>query len=410
MIINNLFFEHNSLSVKLSADVTFRGDKSEKIYLVTDIKNKDFIVNDYSPFLAAVLLPCMKTREDIYIDGPVSRKLLQNTKKIMFLVEKWNVGLKRVKIKAKSITDDRALKPKRTGVFFSAGVDSFYTYLKNKRTVTDLVFVHGFDIPLPNTDLFRKTKRIISKIADDEKRNAVFVKTNIAEVVEKKLVWDFAHGGALAAVALFLRGMMKKMYIAGAVRKDKLFPYGTHPQLDKNWATEKMHITHDGTEYCRLEKIMHRVGKSPLALKYLHVCTQNIKGKYNCSKCFKCLTTMIELVCSRTLAKSKTFEHNINLQDVKNMYYDYSLLYNILGEANLEELIKQKRETDLQNAIAESLRNSKKPRIMKKLFNLAASFDQKYNKRRLYRYVFAMNKNQDRNFVFKFLLQKGVFK
>ncbi len=426
MEVKNISSIRQAKVVTLSADVAFKGSKPERMYFETDVKNKSLIASDYSPFLAAVLLPCMKTGEDIYIDGPVSKKLLQNTKKIMSVVESWNIGLKRVKINChsgldpesieilKQVHDDKKYahdnKSKRAGVFFSAGVDSFYTYLKNKKTITDLIFVHGFDIPLTNNSLFKKMKNINTRIAIEEKVNLITVTTNIAEIVEKKLVWDFAHGGALAAVALFLGSGLKTAFISGAVRSDMLFPYGTHPALDKYWSTENTSIEHVGTEYNRLEKIMNKVSKSPLALRYLHVCTQNIKGEYNCSKCYKCLITMLGLSCARVLDRQSAFDKKIDLEAVKNMYYDYALLYNLQGEANLLELKRQNIYPELQNAIQSSLEKSKKPNIIKKLTKMISSFDQKHNDRRIYRAIFAMNKNQDRNILFKFLLKRGVFK
>jgi hypothetical protein len=422
MVISNKKLQKTKYLITFSAEVAFNGNKAEIIYFETDIKNQSIISADYSPFLAAVLLPCMKTGEDIVIEGPVSKQLLHNTEKIMKLVEGWNVGLKKVNIishpgfvSGSNATTKKMLKQvqhdkKRVGVFFSAGVDSFYSYLKNKRKITDLILVHGFDVPLQNILLFGTVEENVKSVAKEESKNLIIVKTNIAEIVEKYLVWDFAHGGALAAVGLFLSKELGEIYISGAVRRDKLFPYGTHPDLDKLWSTENQTLIHEGSEYCRLEKVMNKVGKSPLALRHLHVCTQNIKGKYNCSKCFKCMTTMIELVCADVLDKSSTFDRKIDLNSVRKMHYDYSLLYNILGEASFEELKKQNREPELQIAIAESLAKSKRMKLSKKIANAVGVWDQKYNKRRLYRWLFRTSKNQDRNLIFKFLLRIGVFK
>jgi hypothetical protein len=236
------------------------------------------------------------------------------------------------------------------------------------------------------------------------------LETNLGVIVEKRLVWDFSHGGALAALALFLRKNMKQMLVPGAVRNDQLFPYGTHPELDKLWSTETLTIQSDGGEHDRIGKITSLVSKSSLALKYLRVCTQNIKGKYNCSRCFKCLMTMMYLEGSNALTKSKTFDRKIDLDAVKKMYYDYKLKYNIQGEMALAMLKKQKKAPGLQEAIAYSLEKSRKPKLMKQLYQSVAKFDQTYNDRRLYQFVFRMNSKQDRNFVFKYLFKKGILK
>jgi hypothetical protein len=412
MVISNISYKKDLKTVTLSADITFSGKKTERAYITVDKKYERFIARDVSPFLAAVLLPCMKSKENIFVEGSVSEKFLKNANEIMKLVVKWKIGLSRIKIRTTATTKD-SFTPKYTASFFTAGVDSFYTYLKNKHKTTTkishLILVHGFDIPLSNKDFFKQVKTTVEKVAKEEKVHAVFLETNLGEIVEKRLIWDFAHGGALAAIALMLRKNLKTVLIPGAVRNDQLFPYGTHPDLDVLWSTEKMKVKSDGGEYDRIGKVTKLVSKSPLALKYLRVCTQNIKGKYNCSRCYKCLMTMIYLEISHALKNAKTFDKNIDLEGIRRMYYDYKLKYNIQGEQALLLLKKKKQNPALQKAIAFSLEKSKKPGLIKHLTQTVAAFDQKYNDRRLYQFVFSMN-NGDRNVVFKYLFKRGLLK
>lgn len=370
------------------------------------------IVADASPFLAAVLLPCMKTGEPIHIEGEVSQDLLINTKKIMELVASWNIGLSPISIAADSVSTEKN-RPTATASFFTGGVDSFYTYLKHKQTkkpINHLIIVHGFDIPLTNESFFKQVAKTVQEVAKKEKITPVFLKTNLGEIIERKLVWDFAHGGALAAVAYFLRGGLQQLYIPGAVRDDQLFPYGTHPDLDKLWSTKTMNVQSDGGEYDRIQKVMSSIAHSPFALKYVRVCTQNIKGKYNCSRCYKCLITMIYLSCADSLHKAGTFTKKNNLNHVKKMYYDYQLKYNIQGEMALAILQEQNREPALQKAIAYSLEQSKKTKLLKRIAKQIATWDQRYNDRRLYQLVFRLNANNDRNFAFKLLFNRGILK
>jgi len=412
MVISNIFLDKDTHYLTLSADIAFRGKSVQRAYFKIDRKNESLVADDASPFLAAVLLPCMKTKENIYIDGNVSAKLLQNTHAIMNLIKKWNIGLTKVKIRCRDVTHDSQM-PKFVGSFFTAGVDSFYTYLKKDKTkekITHIILVHGFDIPLENKSFFKEVKKTIEKVAKEEKIQPVIIETNIGHIVEQRLVWDFSHGGALGAVALFLRGGMKEVFISGAVKNNELFPYGTHPQLDKLWSTKTLSVQSIGGEYNRLEKITNVVSKSPLALKYLRVCTQNIKGNYNCSRCHKCLMTMIYLYYSQALEKAKTFDSELDLTLVKHMYYDYKLKYNRQAEVVLALLKREKREKELQDAINYSLTQSKKPHIMKRMSQIIAQWDQNHNERRLYQFIFNMNAKEDRNMLFKFLLNRGILK
>ncbi len=167
MVISNLSIIKNANFVTLAADISFRGKKTQRAYISVDNTYENFLATDASPFLAAVLLPCMKTGENIYVEDNVSNKLLENTDAIMDLVSGWKVGLKKIKVRVKETTRDTS-QPHFVGSFFTAGVDSFYTYLKHnkkeKDTITHLIMVHGFDIPLSNITLFQEVKATVGKV------------------------------------------------------------------------------------------------------------------------------------------------------------------------------------------------------------------------------------------------------
>ena len=416
MLIEDIKLSKQGNKLVLSASVQFRGQLPEVMYFATDAENIHSIAVDASPFLAAVLLPCMKTGDDIFVRGIVSQKLLSNTKKIMELVSSWNIGLRKTNIYVEYLKTEKVKhlgkNPRKTrkASFFSAGVDSFYTYLKHQNDITDFILVHGFDVPLANKAFFKDVKATVKKIATKENVHPIFVETNLADIIERKLIWDFAHGGALAAVGLFLRKGIQTVYIAGAVKKNELFPYGTHPQLDKLWSTEITKFVHDGNEHSRLGKITSSIAKSELALDNIRVCTQNFKGKYNCSQCFKCLSTMIMITCAGAQNDAKTFNWPIDLQRVKNMFYDYSLAYNIQGEASLHYLRKQHAEPQLQEAIAYSLEKSKHPKLKRIISKYIAHLDQTYFDRKIYQFVFKLNQNEDRSNLFKLFYRLGVLK
>jgi hypothetical protein len=409
MIIDNITTTKTDEYITLSASIQFDGSVPQTMFFSTPLHNEAYIAEDATPFLAAVLLPCMKTGENILIKDSVSKQFLKNAEQIMDLVIDWNIGCRKIIIHADTTKED-GFHADKTSSYFSGGVDSFYTYLKHNHEINDFILVHGFDIPLANTRLYNSVLENIENIAKDEHKHVLSVQTNIADIVERKLVWEFSHGGALAAVALFLRKKIKTAYVAGAVRDDELFPYGTHPQLDPLWSTETLMFKHDGTEYNRSGKILNSIVKSDLALRNLRVCTQNILGSYNCSRCYKCLTTMITLMSVEVQDKASTFHWPINLKYVRNMYYDYSLSYNDQGEANLELIKKTGKNKDLQAAIAYSLEKSKNPGIGRRIYKMIAQFDQNYNNRRLYTAVFGLTQKQDRNLLFKILFRRGILK
>lgn len=413
MIIKNITVKRTKISTRISADIKFQSEKNAH-YVFFDVDNKFYtmVQSDATPFVAAFLLPAMSKNEDIIVEeATISKHFAVNCTKLMKQIHKWNSDFSIITINSQTKPDTS--KGKKRAEFFTAGVDSFYTYLKAKKAkkhITHFLFVHGFDIELENVSYFQKSKREIEAIAKKENVQVVTLRTNIKKISEQYIEWDWGHGGALAAVALLLRKAVSEVYIAGALRKDQLFPYGTHPAIDPLWGTETLQLFHDGNEYDRLDKVMHVVGKSDLALSHLRVCNQNLKGKYNCSRCFKCLWTMMTLECAGTLKKTKTFKHTIDLEAVKNMRYTFERNYHLAGVRVMKELKRQKRREDLQEAIRISLERSIHPNVKQRVAMKIAEIDKKYNKRRIYLTIFAMNKNQDRNKVFKLLARQGIIK
>lgn len=409
MIIKNIHLLSDNTHTTLSADLSFRDEKFQKMFFRVENKYKNFICADASPFLASLLLPCMKRQENIIIKGTVSRRLIITLPKIMEVVEKWDVGFKKISLKVDRTSKDTK-KSKASGAFFSGGVDSFYTYLKNKKEVTHFVLIHGWDISLNNTTFLTYFLRKIKKLVRNEKLGLIIVESNHREIIEPVLEWEWNLGSALGAAGLFLRNGLKSIYIPSGMRWDQLCPYGTHPDLDPLWSTEKFKIIHDGCEYSRLEKICNSISKSTLALQYLRVCSHTLKNQYNCNRCFKCVQTKIELLCANVLHKAKTFDQTLTPSLIKKIYYKNNLNFNLFGEEALVYLKKQNKYPKLQEALIQSLQKSKKPTLLRRISDFIAFLDKKYNHRKLYAFIFRTTPNQDRTFLFKIIANMGLIR
>jgi hypothetical protein len=413
MIISDVTQKLRGNTITVSATVTFDHRDPETLYFSLHKKWHSALSVDATPFVAALLIPCMKRGEDISVDGSsISPVFLKQTKKVMDLLLKWDKRFHQISIESKTKSVIR--KKRENASFFSGGVDSFYTYIKSKRKkstkITSFLFVHGFDIELENSLFFTSVRNGLQKVADEEGVDLITLQTNVKRITDTYVDWDWAHGGALASIALLLQNKLSTVSIPGALRKDQLFPYGTHPLLDPLWGTEQLQFIHDGIEYDRLDKVITTVGKSQLALTHLRVCNQNLKGKYNCSRCFKCLWTMMTLECAGSLVKSSTFNYEIDLERVKKMRYNYALNYHLAGKRVIAQLKKNNKRKDLQEAVKISLEKSKKTSLKQSVAKKIAIMDKKYNNRRLFKTIFSLNNNQDRKFIFKILSRQGIIK
>jgi hypothetical protein len=261
----------------------------------------------------------MKRGGDLIIEGRVSRKFYNGMHAIMQEVLRWDIGLKPIEIKADALVSDPP-RPARSAAFFSGEVDSFYTYLKHKtdpvraNRIATFILVSGFDVNRRNVQLWNRTLKNIRSVAETDEVELIVASSNIQDLVEPILLWDYAHGGCLAAVGLFLRGGFHQIYIPSTHSVAEQIPWGSNLALDGHWSTEGTAFIHDGTEATRIQKVISQIARSPLALEHLRVCFANEPDTYNCGKCDKCLRTMINLYVAGVLEKCDTFPHHIDPQ------------------------------------------------------------------------------------------------
>jgi hypothetical protein len=198
------------------------------------------------------------------------------------------------------LSSDTAVPEKGVSLFFSGGVDSFFSLIKHRDEIDNLVLIHGFEVPLAETKTFELALEQAREVARLFSKRLIVVRTNL-HWEESSLYkdppripfdWEMYGGAALAAIALALVPMHRKVYIASTYPYADLHPHASHPLLDPLWSTEAVQIVHDGGE-TRLNKL-RVVIQYPEALSRLRVCWENL-GNYNCGLCKKCIVTMLEL-------------------------------------------------------------------------------------------------------------------
>ena len=246
------------------------------------------------PFLALALFPAMKLGLALCTEAECSARFLENLDVIQDRFLSWDSSLSRVRIVAPAALDPKPLVPRRSGAFFSGGVDSFHTLFRYAGQVSDLVFVHGFDIPVRDEQFYRQNALLYEEVAAEFGKRLVRVSTNLREFTDCYVDWGlFAHGPALAAVALLLEPQLDRMLIPGEYFPASSVPppRGSHPETDPLWGTEQMTIVHDGFDRTRAQKLAE-IQHHPMVRRLLRVCWQRKNQGYNCCECGKCLRNM----------------------------------------------------------------------------------------------------------------------
>jgi len=384
MKIANITFSLKGHKAVLSADLIFNSGKKHEVYFEVDKKHKDFISKDASPFLAAALAICMKKNEDLEIDGSVSKYLMSSTPDIMKILKSWDLGFNPISIKAKLYIEN-SNNNNNVGCFFSGGVDSFYTYLKNRQKIKYLIFVHGFDISANDEELYKKIEKNIMKIANEENVKLIKVKTNVREIFDQYFDWIVSHEFAIASVALFLRRGFKEIYASCGLTNVNADHHYMSPDLDILWSTESMKINHYGCDANKIAKLRF-LSHSELAMKNLRVCWVNKKKAYNCCECEKCLRNMLGLYLSGSLGKCESFNKGLDLEKIKKIRVDEYVIKHFIA---ILEVLKIKGErSSVRDALEVCIENNTKPKFWQKiLWNSRDSIrflDQKYNSNRLY--------------------------
>lgn len=265
------------------------------------------VTADTTAAVAAALLPAMRRGWAIQTEEPVSARVRAAIPDIEDIIHAWDSSYKKIPLNLlnnsymASTCDGR-----RTGVFFSGGMDSFYTFLKNKDRVDALIFVLGFDIALNNHHLKQKVTTAIRQAAEQFNLPLIEVETNLRGFSDRYTHWSLSHGAALASVALLLGSEMHKIYIPASDSYADLVPCGSHPLLDPLWSTEALQIIHDGCEANRVQKAAI-IAQNDVALQTLRVCWKNPDSTYNCGRCEKCLRTMVNLYAVGVLDRCTTF-------------------------------------------------------------------------------------------------------
>ena len=363
MIIKETQIQRAGAATVLSAKCKVRKVGWDRLYFsLENTAHGDRIQNDASPFAAALLLPSMKQGTNLIIEGSISGRLYMGMHEVMQEVLRWDIGLQPVSIEAAALVTDPP-RPRRSASFFSGGVDSFYTYLKHSSDpletdqITAFILVNGFDIDRHNLQLWDRALENIQAVARADDVELMVVRSNVQDLVEPVLLWDYSHGGCLAAAGLFLRGSFNQIYIPSTHSVAEQIPWGSNLALDGHWSTEGTRFIHDGTEATRLEKVS-QIAQSPLALEHLRVCFANEKGAYNCGRCDKCLRTMVNLFVAGALEKSGTFPHHIDPDLVAAVPTIPGEHGGIFHTENLRALRERNIAPELQQAITVSMREA----------------------------------------------------
>lgn len=345
--LKNLFIQAKTRiskpPIKLSSG-TFIGDSVTFTVESDGIQNTLFyrsntmqLSADTSVPLLIVLLQAMKRKRAITLDGPIPKSLLSNLVTFMGIYQNWFKQYRKIAIAHQGEILPKPVPSGRIACFFTGGVDSYYTFLQHKEDITDLIYVHGFDLKLEETGLRDQVSHLGKHIATESAIRFVEIETNARQILKGWGRWGaHSHGLALASVARVLSGSIDKVFIPSSTTADNLFPWGSHPETDHLLGDENLEIIHDSVDTKRTEKTVF-ISQYNWALKTLRVCYKNTDGAYNCCECEKCLRTMTSLYAVGKLSEATTFPKPLNPELISGLDLSWEVKNN-MAKDNLQLL------------------------------------------------------------------------
>jgi len=244
------------------------------------------------------------------------------------------------------------------------GVDSFFTALRHAngegtpRTeeIDDLIFIHGYDIPLENGAAYSATLPVLERAAEELDRRLVVTATNLRATRFGATDWcRLSHGAALAAVGLALEPAYATCLIPSSAGYRDLRFWGSHPLTDPLFSTSTTRVVHDGPAFMRAEKTEY-ISTSNIALRALRVCWRSASS-LNCNACNNCYRTMLTLEALGALGRCSTFDSGaLDLRRAERIYCPHS--YDIRQYGYVRDLAERNGRADIVRAVDRSLTGS----------------------------------------------------
>lgn len=286
-----------------------RGGPAEEVvwYEVPEAFGAD--LSDSGNAWLALLLPvAVASNEPLVLSRPVDAQLLDGAADLMLAWREVYPDIRPVPIEAPVEAADARAGGRRTAAFFSGGVDSFHTALRERAApIDDLVLALGsFDTVEGNHATFARIEARMRRAADVLAMTLVPVTTNQMRVSRMtSTVALRASHSFLASIGLALERRYSRMLFSSwtdhrwkAVNGD----FTLHAQL---LSTSRTRFENEGASLSRVDKIAAIAG-SEAAREALRVCYQS-GHEDNCMRCAKCVRTAVALEALGGLERWPTF-------------------------------------------------------------------------------------------------------
>ena len=285
--------------------------------------------------LCLFLMPAMMHGLALRGLPPLSPRLAANLPRIQDVLRKWFPAFRSIAVDVTTIPS--AAPAPGVLSFFSAGLDSWHTIMRNRGELSAVAYVHGYDVPGTSGETHAAIGRRLRSAAPLHGVPFLEIETNYREHGEDFLgEYMITHGAALAAIGHFMSRSCGRLLTPSSSSFASQIPWGSAALLDPLWSGDALEVVYEGAEFTRPEKAPV-IAAHPEILPQLIVCWDGYTGGKNCGRCEKCLRTMLGLAIAGMEDLSPAFAEPLTVETVNSLRFKhrYFLEYweNLLVEA-----------------------------------------------------------------------------
>lgn len=285
--------------IELGARFEGRDKKTHLWYRLEEQRESELTLHA-DPFVLGALMIAMHEGNDLRVHGTASPSLLRNLEEFQRAWAAWKPDY----YKVIAVGADHEVEPSYSMrneaiCCFSGGVDSCFTAYRHARKIgvpfphplKTAVLVHGFDIPLNETEYFKSAETKVFSQLRSIGIGLYRVATNFKEI---SIFWPHANATGVASVL----SLFQRRYHSGLV--GQTVPYGNYrhlvegsnPLTDPLLSSDSFRIVPDGAGFQRWEKI-RLISDWIEGMEHLRVCWEGDRKDANCCDCEKCIRNIL---------------------------------------------------------------------------------------------------------------------
>lgn len=315
------------------------------------------LTNRLEAFIALAALPAMVHGDrTIHVQGTVDPFFLANLERLYAKFSGKNRS-QPIVIMGAELAAPVPKEHAGVGAFFSMGVDSWHSLLAHQKEITDLIFIHGYDIPLNQERYLNRAIELAENAIHTYNKRLLVVETNARAFITGQLSWRDGQSAVAAAAGYLLSDLLQRIYIPSSYSYEDLEQNWSAAIIEPYWSGSSLEFVYDGLDKNRIQKTQ-RLVQEARPLHSLRVCYYFPEDKLGCGRCPKCLVNMVNLRACEAPDLDEMFEQPLSLKRISGWSLveesDISFI-----EESLEYLQACDRDTELQNALERLLAHPK---------------------------------------------------